>query len=398
MQCDSFFEFSRHIIRLVESVREHSNRHVEGEINLHLARKLLLALKAKLAPSLWLQQAIEQLQSYVNNPAGRLSCIEISCRGLYLLVGYMQPSKAPGAHFEALLLETQEYPGIDLSSYPSKAFPARFVAGTSALENIELLGIFAEHFGYKKPSQQFWPNARAFYLVDRFQSRFDRITGPVLQASTTEDSLPNLRKWNAQASPGERHQAAAWWLALHEHFHSKGELPFHRFMEVKRNRLAAGYEETRVDLLALQELHRMKNRYPLAQVFAEYVLAERILSYTIVDLQEKNRQKITFDSVGSQLLTLKLFELGAVVFEHGKLRILEHWPAAIAKILAEFEWIERSIASEKEEPVQRERLLRYIRASVRCCAPELGRKAIHAGDQVPILDFFREANTQFSSN
>ena len=395
MCCASFPQFCKEVIELVESVRR---RPWFGPqlVDLQYAKSLIRLLQQR-PQCRWCSEAIKQVKEYLRNPKRKLACIELSFGNLTLIVGYMQPSKAPGAFFEGMCIEKHEADLGFASSHPSIAYPARFVLGTRALQNQEMLGVFAEHFGYREAFQQSWRDAKAIYLVDRFQVRFRSITTPMVDRFLTSDSLQNLRGWIGRAASSERLNAASCWLTMHEHLHATGALPFHEYMYVKRNRLSAGYEETRVDLLSALRLQRMKDVCPDAIAYSEYILAERILAYTMVDLQEHRRKRISFDSVGSHLLIIRLFELEAISFEANRLRIHEIWPAAVKKLVSEFDSMEKSIANHKDEEVQRRRLLSFVQKTVKTGAPELGRSLFHT-DQVPVLDFFRSANAKFSAN
>ena len=390
MRDNSFHVAASTAVDLVEQIRGTHGDLFAGPVDLRLVDRLIQLLRLRLSNSPWLSEFVQQLEDFLLQPRERLACIEVSSGGLTLLVGFMRPSKAADAFFEAAVFKTECLPQRVLSESPSIATPVSTLECTSGLKADELFGIFAEHFGYGIPDQQFWNAAKAYYLTDRFERRFLTVTKPAIDRVTSQDSLRTLKQWMPTQESASMREFAAWWLSLHEHFHGHGPLPFHHHMRVKGNRLAAGYEELRVDLLAVLKLIRSGDLYQRA--IAEYVMAERIFSYVLIDLRKPERKKMTFDSVGSHILLLKLLEAVAMVYENGSIRIEDHWPMAVQQLSEELQELETQIVRESSDvEIRRARLLGYVRTVTHCTAPGFAR-TFRGDDQIPVLELFQTLN------
>ncbi|MEM7474884.1 MAG: DUF6421 family protein [Planctomycetota bacterium] len=390
-----FLEFAYSIIRMIDEVKLGYVAQDKVYVDESLAIELRGRMWQELYDSPCIADAEQQLSSFIEDGSGRLSCIQMDCGLLRFIVAFMNPSKSDGAYFEGLLMR-QRQTALELTGeYESTAWSGTVESCTKSLDNPELLGVFAEHLAERKQEQQYHPEARAYYLVDRFAARFRRFTQPVLNRRVTSSSFPNLRQWMRSAGEAEIMDAGSVWLHIHEWGHDSGLLPYHDNRVVKRKWPNSGFEELRVDLLAIVEL--LSKKSPLARVYAEYILADRLLAYAIVDLHN-NRHEISFDTVGSQILVLHLIQRQALLLDGGRLRLLDNWGDAIRDISAEFEELEQQVALGIDGLQQREILKEYILKFTGTAKPQIPCSRISAESEIPILDFYFDAYRQIKQS
>jgi translation initiation factor 2 beta subunit (eIF-2beta)/eIF-5 len=143
-----------------------------------------------------------------------------------------------------------------------------------------------------------------FYFVNVFERRFQEYGVPTLAKFVDGKSFWRLKR----VSKEFRQKAFATWHYLHEYFHSTGSLPLADYLKIKSTRKAAAIEESRVDVLSILEcLNSAKDNFSDGFIYAELILFERLIRYSIHSNPDEN-----YDARSSYVLLGFLHHSGTV--------------------------------------------------------------------------------------
>jgi hypothetical protein len=163
------------------------------------------------------------------------------------------------------------------------------------------VALFPENFS---AIRSFKEGFSVFYFVNVFERRFQEYGVPTLARFVDGKSFWRLKR----VSKEFRQKAFATWHYLHEYFHSTGSLPLADHLKIKSTRRAAAIEESRVDVLSILEcLNSAKNNFSDGFIYAELILFERLIRYSIHSDPEEN-----YDARSSYVLLGFLHHSGTV--------------------------------------------------------------------------------------
>ncbi|WP_088503030.1 DUF6421 family protein [Burkholderia ubonensis] len=252
------------------------------------------------------------------------------------------------SYFPTLGLDFLTYEPLQVNEqlakrYPSMTTPVRIARMSTGFEAREVVAIFPENHldGIQKQDDLI------FYFIDKFVARHRRITRKLLENITVEDDFPVVH----HVSDRQIEEAACHWVWLHEYYHRQGPLPVPKYLWMKSLKPLAGLEELRVDLsgmIACIEDSTLPR--DLAELTWQFVLAERLLRYSVEGIPKPN-----YDAVGSQVLFNFLLENGGIYLERGCIRLSATLPGAIKLFLMKIDEIERLILIQ--DPLEVQRLL-----------------------------------------
>lgn len=271
---------------------------------------------------------IQQIKRFIQTPQNRFYLVDMRLDSKnygpnhFLLMAFTKISKAPDSIFETAICE-RIFPKVRTRELKSIACPVDFKRISQGLNSPTMLGWFPEHCGARLQNHQYVEGAKAIYIISRFARRFKQVTLKAIKTRTTASSFRKLKAFFKNASDEELVrfflEAPSVWLTLHESLHADSELPLHKYLDVFKQLELGGFEELRVDLLSMLEIRSLKD-YDWAELVSEYILAERMFAYPLIDfLSRKGVNPIpSFDTFGSHYLFLRLLEEGGVsIVENG---------------------------------------------------------------------------------
>ncbi|MCX4387785.1 DUF6421 family protein [Micromonospora peucetia] len=245
------------------------------------------------------------------------------------------------AYFPTLGLDYLEYETIPsdpvlMNRYPSPTMPVNLVRHSVGFDSRVVVALFPEN--HIDGSQE--PNDLIFYFIDKFVARH-RLTRRLIDAAMVQDSFPLL------SSVGDAgvERAAGSWVRLHEFHHRTGSMPIPQFLAAKSYKPLAGLEEMRVDVKSMLVcLNDTDIDRELAALTFEFVLAERLLRYSVEGIPKPN-----YDAIASQLLFNYLREQGGLTMDEGRIRLLPTLPEALTALVGEITELEDVVLTEGVE-------------------------------------------------
>jgi hypothetical protein len=217
------------------------------------------------------------------------------------ILGFLDIPYHPEAGLEAIAFTEIAIPDAIVRAAPPST--ARCVIPTEATAGFgseTFVGLFPEHFVGHVPQAE----EPAFYFMDKFVDRVQRVTLPLIRTMWRREDFAAL----LAAPVAEIRTACAIWTWLHEGFHKTGPLPLPEYLGDKSSLTAAAFEETRVDLLALELLRGLAGELPVAGLTFDLILAERLIRYAAL-----YDPASSFDARGSVAMFAGLCRAGAVM-------------------------------------------------------------------------------------
>lgn len=190
-----------------------------------------------------------------------------------------------------------------------------------------------------------------FYFINKFVDRFFKITRKMIVNFVEGNTFESVYT----ASKSEIQYASACWVRMHEYYHRTGHLPLQKYLKLKSFKPLAGLEELRVDInsiltcLSDSDIPNYKSKF-----ISEFILAERLLRYSIEGIPNPN-----YDAIASQMLFNYLVEHKGIIIRGVKIHISSNIYDILHKFLDRLNKIEGGIQSKSVEKV-REDLLRFV--------------------------------------
>ncbi|MEU7996356.1 DUF6421 family protein [Micromonospora sp. NPDC049060] len=245
------------------------------------------------------------------------------------------------AYFPSLGLDYLEYEPIPsdpvlVERYPSPTMPVNLLRHSAGFDSRVVVALFPEnHIDGRQE-----PDDLIFYFIDKFVTRHG-LTRRLIDAAMVPGSFPLLT--GVDDSGVER--AAGSWVRLHEFHHRTGSMPIPQFLSAKSYKPLAGLEEMRVDVKSMLVcLDDADIDRELAALTFEFVLAERLLRYSVEGIPKPN-----YDAIASQLLFNYLREQGALTIDEGRIRLLPSLPEALSTLVTEITELEDVVLTEGVE-------------------------------------------------
>jgi Family of unknown function (DUF6421) len=255
-------------------------------------------------------------------------------------------------YFPSLSLDMLAYRPLNVSeqiaaSYPSNTVPVTIEHMSAGFTARVVVALFPEnHIDRVQRADDL-----IFYFIDKFVERHRRTTRRMVESIMCPDSFPVL----ASATLPEIERASSNWVWLHEYHHRKGSLPLPEYLPLKSYKPLAGLEELRVDVSAMLVCLReagVTGRE--AQLTFEFVLAERLLRYSVEGIPKPN-----YDAVSSQVLFNYLLAEGGIELTAGIICLTSRLPDVLAQFLGRIEQTEALIQTMEPKAV-RARLLAFV--------------------------------------
>lgn len=226
------------------------------------------------------------------------------------------------------------------SRYASPTMPVAIEQHSAGFASRVVVALFPEnHLDARQD-----PDDLIFYFIDKFVERHMKLTRVLIGAVMAPGSFPLVEA----ATEQDVERASSWWVRLHEYHHRQGDMPIPEYLPVKKSKPLAGLEELRTDVSSMlvclgdQDLPRAD-----AQLAYEYMLAERLLRYSVEGIPRPN-----YDAVASQLLFAYLREGGGISLRDGRIHLSPTLPSVLAAFLGEIQAIEARIRTEPVERVK----------------------------------------------
>ncbi|MCX7124091.1 MAG: DUF6421 family protein [Gammaproteobacteria bacterium] len=233
----------------------------------------------------------------------------------------------------------------------SPVFPVNTLEATEGFHSKPVVALFPENH----IDQIQLPEDVIFYFIDKFVSRFFRVTKPLL-AIVNQDQLTAVRN----ASTEDIEQASIYWVCLHEYFHRQGHMPIPKFLPTKTLRPLAGLEELRVDLRSIFYCLDDGNFINNPRFVAEFILTERLLRYAVEGIPTPN-----YDAIASQVLFNYLTHHDAIQIDENHILTLSPTVYdALRMFYQEIDVIESQI-TETNEPEIKNKLLQFVHSNLK---------------------------------
>jgi hypothetical protein len=324
-----------------------------------------------------------QLANFQKSPKNSLFVAHVPLGSdVFLLISFLKVPKAPDSHLEAMIYKKVSSDGVLREPLPSAAYPIEDELCTRGLQSPQMLGFFDENIGYGGKHT----DAPAVYFINRFGRRFEKFTKSALSNGTCSNSFMLLKR--VPAPP-----IAVWayvWLSCHEYMHNnKTQMPYQEHKRAKGSLSGGGFEEARVDLKSILHLHDQQD--PLNyETIIEYILAERLLAYPLVDLYG-NAQEPSFDTVGTVYVLVKMISLGFISIVEGKMSLADNWIVGIRQLTNHMADVEEWLMQQSAE-VRRVCLERHVLDVVNATSIELERNPMK--NRFPLPAFYSQLQNQ----
>lgn len=237
-----------------------------------------------------------------------------------------------GSHIDSLFFESDLSFGSKEQLFYKEINPSVQYYETS--KNVKLVNIlsstpsrYSENLVALFPGEYVDISGRScdtFFFINKFLSRFFKYTQPFIANQKVTNIFDALLGVDENLAVS----AICNWVCLHERMHSKGSMPLDSYRNLKSKKYAAAFEELRVDLLSIDEL--LNTDSELSNVFAKYILAERLLSYPL------HRDTRNSDAISSVYLHHLILKSGGY---HKNFNIKE----LVSRSLIELEGIEKMV-------------------------------------------------------
>jgi hypothetical protein len=253
-------------------------------------------------------------------------------------------------YFPSLSLDFFEYAVIPSDSgivagYPSPTMPVNLVAWSEGYSDRVVVALFPENH----IDGQQTPQDLIFYFIDKFVSRH-ALTRRLVSEALAPGLLPALHA----AGTDDVTRAAASWVRLHEYHHRIGDMPIPHYLKEKSYKPLAGLEELRTDVSSMLAcLNDGSLDRELAQLTYEFILAERLLRYSVEGIPKPN-----YDAISSQLLFNYLRQHRALTIRQDRIHLGDNLPEVLADFRDEVAAREALVHSDGVA-VARQRLLEF---------------------------------------
>lgn len=253
------------------------------------------------------QSFLKDIKSYVDSPCrlGELKNYINNKESNFVFSAFNAP------YFKQLSLDCFYYEELPVpknlhQKFNSPVLPVKVKWATEGFHDRTVVALFPEnHIDSVQLKED-----KIFYFIDKFIARFYKITKPLLTIINNQQ-LTSLR----EADTSDIERASTCWVYLHETFHRFGAMPIPKYLDVKSIKPLAGLEELRVDILSiLYCLDCSEIALKEKQFIAEFILAERLLRYSIEGIPYPN-----YDAIASQVLFNFLIEKQAIKIDDKKI-------------------------------------------------------------------------------
>jgi hypothetical protein len=301
------------------------------------------------------KQLVTDLQNCIDkNIATRLvhTKIHINTRADNLVFSLFSAPYSPELSIDGFFYQEVDVPLALKEKLRSPTCPVKMIRASEGFSSDTVVALFPENHidGIQLPED------RIFYFIDKFVTRFFKVTKPLLDLIVS-GQFSKLR----QANVSEIEYASSCWVHWHEYFHRQGAMPISGYLDVKGSKATAGLEELRVDILSILACVENPNFFPDAYFVAEFVFMERLMRYGV-----ESPDNLTYDAISSQFLFKYLVSHeGITIDSHFQISVNPKIFLLLKKLSSEIAALESEIETSDRGDVKL-RLKHFVSEYVDC--------------------------------
>lgn len=291
------------IVKALDSVRDSLTSHqFNNTLGLHNLGNILMTLPVDVKDNPAVIALLKDLHELERMPSRLVNIKDhIKDEASTIVASVFDSPYFPSLSFEAFCFETLPPPLYLLDKFKSPVKAVKLISATKGLYPEQVVAVFPEN--HIDNSQL--PDDPIFYFIDKFVSRFYRVTCKLFDKVKFRDidKIANLAE-------KEVYQLSTYWVWLHEYYHRQGAMPIPAYLPYKSLRPLAGLEELRVDLASIicaLDGAILPGKFGLR--LAIFILAERLLRYPV-----EGGLRPSYDAIASQTLFNFLREKKFITF------------------------------------------------------------------------------------